>query len=96
MDMPFIALFWPDMPFNALFWPRYAVQCSLFSTEVPFNALFLARKCRSMPPNILNILHMLDIPARELKKNIQNEPTHLDPKTRLAAFFRSWGGKRGA
>jgi hypothetical protein len=54
MDMPFIALFWPDMPFNALFWPRYAVQCSLFSTEVPFNALFLARKCRSMPPNILN------------------------------------------
>jgi hypothetical protein len=76
-DMPFNALFWPDMPFNALFWPRYAVQCSLFSTEVPFNALFLARKCRSMPPDVLNILHMLDIPARELlKKNPKRADSH--------------------
>jgi hypothetical protein len=29
-----------------------------------------------MPPNILNILHMLDIPARGLKKK-KNEPTHV-------------------
>jgi hypothetical protein len=46
-----------DMPLSALFWPN-----------MPFNALFLARKCRSVLPNVLNTLDVLDIPARELKK----------------------------
>jgi hypothetical protein len=78
MDMPFNALFWPDMPFNALFWPDMPFSTP-FWPDMPFNTLFLARKCRSILPNILNTLHMLGFPARGLKKiyNIQNEPTHV-------------------
>jgi hypothetical protein len=64
------------MPFSALFWP-----------DMPFSTPFLARKCRSILPNILNILHMLNFPARGLKsKYIQNEPTHRGGQ---------WGGREG-
>jgi hypothetical protein len=52
--------------------------------DMPFGALFLARKCRSVLPNILNILHMLDIPARELKK--KKKYIYISKTSRLSHF----------
>jgi hypothetical protein len=97
-DMPFSTPFWPDMPFSTLFLarkcrsipPRYAVLCSLlarytvqysiFSTEMPFNT-----------PNFF--WHMLNFPARGLKKKNQNEPTH-PPRRRRPCLQRRRQGKR--
>jgi hypothetical protein len=62
MDMPFIALFWPDMPFNGLFLAR---KCR--------SMLFLARKCRSIAPEYLKYLADAGYPGQ----GAQNKQMHM-------------------